>query len=163
MKRVVAAVVAAAVLLASVGAGVGAWAWARHTGPDLPEISAFSHGTSTRVGPYFYCNVLNFGDCQNPGTQGELVVDERNPIQLSVPSSIGGAPWRLMLVYEDPALSTTAVFRPNARLAVTIPTVDPQRGRLQGFVVQLMTLAVDQTGELRELPHAEWSVRTVWR
>ena len=28
--------------------------------------------------------------------------------------------------------------------------------------MQLLTLGVDQTGELREMPHAEWSVRTVW-
>ena len=32
----------------------------------------------------------------------------------------------------------------------------------QGFAVQLLTLGVDQQGELREIPHAEWSVRTVW-
>jgi hypothetical protein len=62
-------------------------------------------------------------------------------------------------VYEDPAKTTTSVFRPNSRLAVTIPTVDPQRGRLTGIVVQLLTLVVDPTGELRDTPHAEWSVR----
>jgi len=161
-KRTFTALAAVLVLLAAVAAGVGAWAWARHGGSDLPEISAFSHGTTTRVGPYFYCNVLNLADCQNPGTQGDLVVDERHPIQLSVPSAIGSAPWRLMLVYEDPADTTTAVFRPHSRLAVTIPTVDAQRGRLRGFVVQLMTLGVDEKGELHDLPHAEWSVRTAW-
>jgi len=162
VKRTVAAITAAVVLPAAVAAGVGAATWARHGGSDLPQISAFSHGHATRVGPYFFCNVLNLADCQNPGTQGELAVDERNPIQLSVPSAIGASPWRLMLVYEDPADTTTAVFRPGARLAVTIPTVDAQRGRLHGFVVQLMTLGVDEKGELREVPHAEWSVRTAW-
>ena len=163
MKRKVAAITAAVVLPASVAAGVGAAAWARQNGSDLPQISAFSNGHSTRVGPYFYCKVLDLTDCQNAGTQGELAVDERNAIQLSVPSPIGASPWRLMLVYDDPADTTTQVFRPDTRLAVTIPTVDPQRGRLQGFVVQLMTLGVDEKGEVRELPHAEWSVRTAWR
>ena len=57
---------------------------------------------------------------------------------------------------------TTTFFRPDSRLAVTIPTVDPQRGRLTGIAVQLMTLVVDQAGELHGAPHAEWSVRTVW-
>jgi hypothetical protein len=28
--------------------------------------------------------------------------------------------------------------------------------------VQLMTLVLDPSGELQEVPHAEWSVRTVW-
>ena len=46
---------------------------------------------------------------------------------------------------------------------MTIPTVDPQRGRLTGIVVQLPTLVRDEQGnEFRALPHAEWSVRTVW-
>ncbi|HEY5842952.1 MAG TPA: DUF2771 domain-containing protein, partial [Mycobacterium sp.] len=112
--------------------------------------------------PYFYCNVLDLNDCHTPQVQGELAVNDRSPIQLSVPTAIGGAPWRLMQVYENPVDTATTVFRPDARLAVTIPTVDPQRGRLQGFAVQLLTLGVDQQGELREIPHAEWSVRTVW-
>ena len=82
--------------------------------------------------------------------------------ELSVPTSIGRAPWRLLQVYEDERNSTTTMFRPNTLLAVTIPTVDPQRGRLTGIVVQLLTLVQDPKGELRDAPHAEWSVRTVW-
>jgi hypothetical protein len=54
------------------------------------------------------------------------------------------------------------MFRPGTRLAVTIPSFDPQRGRLTGIVVQLLTLVVDPSGELRDVPHAEWSVRTVF-
>jgi hypothetical protein len=154
--------VAVTVLIASAGAGVSAWLWVRHGGPSHPEISAYSHGQLTRVGPFMYCNVLNLNECQNPQTQGTLTVDERDPIQLSVPSVIGSAPWRLVQVYENPIDTTTTLFRPDARLAVTIPTADPQRGRLHGFAVQLMTLVQDERGELREVPHAEWSVKTVW-
>ncbi|MDQ1319027.1 MAG: hypothetical protein QG655_270, partial [Actinomycetota bacterium] len=47
-------------------------------------------------------------------------------------------------------------------LAVTIPTVDPFRGRLMGIVVQLMTLVRDENEDLFDLPHAEWSVRLDW-
>lgn len=162
MNRLVAAVTAVALVLVTSLAGIGAWLLARHSGPSHPEISAYSHGHLTRVGPYFYCNVLNFNDCQNPQTQGRLAVNDRDPVQLSVPAEIGAAPWRLMLVYENPVDATSAVFRPNTRLAVTIPTVDRQRGKLQGFAVQLLTLGVDPAGELRELPHAEWSVHTTW-
>jgi hypothetical protein len=28
--------------------------------------------------------------------------------------------------------------------------------------VQLMTVVVDPSGEVQGVPHAEWSVRTVW-
>ena len=123
--------------------------------------SAVCHGHLTRVGPYLYCNVLNLNDCQTPQSQGELHVSEDYPVQLSVPEAIERAPWRLLQIYEDPTNTATTFFRPNSRLALTIPTVDPQRGRLTGVVVQLLTLVVDN-GELREAPHAEWSVRLVF-
>lgn len=150
------------VVLASAGAGIGAWLLTRDTGSRLPEISVYSHGNSTRVGPYLYCSVRNLNDCQNPRTQGQVPVSERYPVQLSVPAAIGRAPWRLLRVYSDERNSTSTVYRPNTSLAVTIPTVDPQRGRLTGIVVQLLTLVMDETGQLRDLPHAEWSVRVVW-
>ena len=66
--------------------------WARHGGSPQPEISAYSHGQLTRVGPYLYCNVLNLNDCQTPQIQGELAVNDRDPVQLSVPTAIGGRP-----------------------------------------------------------------------
>lgn len=162
MKRGAAALVAVVVILLSIGAGVGAWLLVRQPGPQPPEISAYSHGHLTRVGPYMYCSVLNLDDCQTPQAQGELRVTERYPVQLSVPEAISRAPWRLLQVYDDPTNTTTTLFRPNSRLAVTIPTVDPHRGRLTGIVVQLLTLVVDPAGELHEAPHAEWSVRLTY-
>lgn len=162
MTRLVRWLLVVFVVLASIGAGVGAWVLTRDTGSQLPEISAYSHGQSVRVGPFVYCNVVNLNDCQNPQTQGVLSVNERYPVQLSVPTAIGRAPWRLLRVYEDERNSTTTIYRPNTELAVTIPTVDPQRGKLTGVVVQLLTLVQDPNGELRDAPHAEWSVRLVW-
>jgi hypothetical protein len=159
LKRGTAVLLAILVVLLCVGAGVGAWLLVRKPGPQLPEISAYSHGHLIRVGPYLFCNVLNLNDCEAPQVEGELPVSARYPVQLSVPEAISRAPWRLLQVYEDPTNTTGTLFRPNSRLAVTIPTVDPQRGRLTGIVVQLPTLVVDPSGELRDVPHAEWSVR----
>jgi hypothetical protein len=150
------------VVVASAGAGVGAWMLTRDTGSRLPEISAYSRGHTVRIGPYVYCNVVNLNECQSPQNQGQLSVTDRYPVQLSVPTAIGRAPWRLLRVYEDERNSTTTIYRPNTELAVTIPTVDPQRGRLTGVVVQLLTLVQDPNGELRDAPHAEWSVRLLW-
>ena len=161
MRRVVTALSAAVVVIAVVVA-LGVWLLVRGRAPQYPQISAYSNGHLARVGPYRYCNVLNLNDCSNPQTEGELPVTPRNPVQLSVPTSIGRAPWRLLLVYENPRDTTTTLFRPNTRLAVTIGTTDRQRGRLTGVVVQLLTVVVNQNGELVEVPHAEWSVRTVW-
>jgi Protein of unknown function (DUF2771) len=161
VKRSTVVLLAISVLL-SVGAGIGTWYLLRPRGPQPVEITAYSHGRLIRVGPYLYCNVLNLDDCQQPQAQGELAVNEHYPVQLSVPEAISRAPWRLLQVYEDPANTATTMFRPGTRLAVTIPSFDPQRGRLTGIVVQLLTLVVDPSGELRDVPHAEWSVRTVF-
>jgi len=158
-KRGLAVLLACLVAVLCVGAGVGTWLLVRPRGPQRPEVSAYSHGHLTRVGPYMYCNVLNVDDCDTPQTQGELAVNEHYPVQLSVPDAIYRAPWRLLQVYEDPTNTTSTIFRPGTRFAVTIPSVDPQRGRLAGIVVQLLTLVADPAGELRDVPHAEWSVR----
>lgn len=162
MKRQIAWITTALVVLAAVGAGVGAWALVRRHTSALPQISVYSHGTTVRVDPYLYCNVVNLDDCVRGGTQGELAVSGRYPVQLSVPAPISSAPWRLLRVYEDEQNTTTSAFRPGTQLAVTIPTVDPQRGRVVGLVVQLITLVKDQNGELHDLPHAEWSVKLNW-
>lgn len=150
------------VTLAGLAAGAGAWLLIRTPGHQPPQISAYTHGQLTLVGPYLYCNALNLNVCETPHAQGALTVNTRDPIQLSVPSAIGRAPWRLLRVYGDPTNTTAAFFRPGSRLAVTIPTVDPQRGRLTGIAVQLLTLVADPAGELHEAPHAEWSVRIGW-
>ncbi len=159
MKRVV-AVLATVALVASIGTGVLVWRLSKDRGPQLPEISAFSHGHLTRVGPYRYCQVLDPTDCVVPAEQGSLPVTGRYPVQLSVPRTIGRAPWILLRAYEDDDLVDE--FRPDTRLAVTIPTVDPQLGRLTGFAVQLPTLVRDELGNEFPVPHAEWSVRILW-
>lgn len=160
MKR--GGVVLLAVLVVFAAAGAGAWLLARHTGRQPPEISAYSHGQLTRVGPYMYCNPLNLNECRAPQAQGELRVDGHDPVQLSVSGAIARAPWRLLRVYADPTNTTSTFFRPGTRIAVTIPTADPRRGPLTGIVVQLLTLVVNPAGELRDAPHAEWSVRVLW-
>jgi hypothetical protein len=154
--------VLAVAVLASAGTGTGTYLLASQHVPRQPEISAYSAGHLTRVGPYMYCSVLDLNECQRPQQQGELPVSTHDPVQLSVPQAIGRAPWRLLRVYEDPANTVSNIYRPASRLAVTVPTVDPQRGRLTGIAVQLLTLAFDPRGELIDVPHAEWSVRMVF-
>ncbi|KUH94567.1 DUF2771 domain-containing protein [Mycobacterium sp. IS-1556] len=158
MKRMLAAL-AAVVVLASAGTGVLIWRLSAHDSPKYPEISAFSHGHLVRVGPYRYCEVLNPTKCEVFAEQGELPVTERDAVQLSVPPAIARAPWVLLRQYEGG--DVIEEFRPETRLAVTIPTVDPRRGKLTGFAVLLPTL-IRIDGEEVPAPHAEWSVRTVW-
>jgi hypothetical protein len=162
VKRIPIVALAVVVVLASITTGVVIWLLSRHPGKGYPQISAYSHGHLIRVGPYRYCDVLNLNSCDLPQTEGELLVSSRDPVQLSVPAAIGHAPWRLLRFYRDTPDPVVEDFRPDTRLAVTIPTVDPHHGRLAGIGVYLPTLVVDSVGELRDVPHAEWSVRTVW-
>ena len=159
MKRLV-AVLATVALLAAIGTGVLVWQLSRGHTEQLPEISAFSHGSLTRVGPYRYCQVFNPTDCVVPAEQGELSVTARSPVQLSIPEAIARAPWVLLRAYEDDDI--VEMFRPDTTLAVTIPTEDPERGRLTGIAVQLPTWVRDEAGNEFPVPHAEWSVTTVW-
>ena len=161
MKRAI-ALLGVVLVLANLGTGALIWRLTRDPAPEHPEISAYTHGQLVRVGPYRYCDVYDIIRCDVPATVGELVVTSGDPVQLSVPTAIARAPWVLLRSYEDGRVDDTQEFRPNSRLAVTIPTVDARRGRLTGFAVMLPTLVRDEQGNEFGWPHAEWSVRTVW-
>ena len=161
MKRaltILAVVAAVAVALT----GTGVWWLSRSHGPELPQISAYSHGHVVRTGPFTYCPVLDLNKCLQSNAGAELPVTADNPVQLSVSRAIGRAPWWLVRVYEDRDNSTSTFYPANSRLAVTVPTVDPQRGRLIGLTVQLKTMVQDQDGNQFPFPHAEWAVNLAW-
>jgi hypothetical protein len=161
VKRVL-AILAAAAVLSALATSMLVWRLSRTAVPEHPEISAFTRGQLVRVGPYRYCDVYVITRCDVPETIGELTVGPRNPVQLSVPPSIARAPWVLIRAYADGGDPVVSEFRPDATRAVTVPTVDPRRGRLTGIVVQLPTLVRDEKGNEFPWPHAEWSVATVW-
>jgi hypothetical protein len=161
VKKVL-AVLAAVAMVASTATGVLIWRLTRDPAPRHPEISAYTHGQLVRVGPYRYCDVLKVDDCEVPKTFGQLDITSRDPVQLSVPPSIARAPWVLQLAYDGSDESVVKEFSSGTKLAVTIPTDDPHRGRLTGIAVQLPTLVRDEQGNELAWPHAEWSVRTVW-
>ncbi len=156
------AVLAAVAVVASAATGVLIWRLTRNPAPEHPEISAYTHGQLVRIGPYRYCDVFNPTKCDTPKAMGELHVTSRHPVQLSVPKAISRAPWVLLRTYEGPEDSVVEKFAPNSRSAVTIPTVDPHLGRLTGIAVELPTLVRDEQNNEFLVPHAEWSVSTVW-
>ena len=159
MKRLVATLVAV-VVVASAATGVLIWRMTSSHESEFPEISAYSRGHSARWGRTDTATCSTPTKCSVFEEQGELPVSEREPVQLSVPEAIGKAPWVLLRQYED-SDAVLEEFRPDSRLAVTIPTVDPRRGKLNGIAVLLPTL-IRLDGEEVPAPHAEWSVRTVW-
>ncbi len=161
MKRIVSILIGVAVVAATC-TGVLVWRLSRSHGPQYPQISAYSNGQLTRVGPYQYCDVLDLNACVMPADTGELTVNSRHPVQLSVSERIARAPWVLKLAYEDSPIPQATLMTPNTRMTATIPTVDPHHGRLLGIAVQLLTLVRDTDNQEVPFPHAEWSVRTNW-
>lgn len=144
-------------------AGFATWRYTRSEEPKPPQISVYSNGQLTHAGPYLYCDVLDLDACVLSEAQADLAVDQRHPIQLSVDPAIGRAPWRLLRLYDDPRDATDKLYPAGSTLAVTVPTVDPQRGPLRGLVVQLLTLVVDRdSDEQFAVPHAEWAVGLRW-
>lgn len=161
MKRVI-AILGAVALVAGVATAVLVWQLRDPDATEYPEISAYSQGQLARVGPYRYCEVFDLNKCETPQTTGQLKLNTRDAVQLSVPQSISMAPWVLLLAYEEQDGPPPQEFRPGSTLAVTIPSVDPKFGKLTGLAVQLPTLVRDESGNEFPLPHAEWSVRMVW-
>lgn len=161
MKKGV-AILAALALLSSIGTGLLVWQLSRNSGPHYPEISAYSHGHTVRVGPFLYCPVLDLDDCDFPQNTADLALNSRHPVQLAVDPAIARGPWLLVRTYEDAAAPVVQGFLPNAARTVKIPSVDARFGKLTGIVVQLPTLVRDEDGNEFPVPHAEWSVRTSW-
>jgi hypothetical protein len=157
----------AAIVLAVVGVlfvmvvPVGIWLLVRCQPKALPEISAYSSGYLTRVGPYTYCQVLDLNDCVAPETIGVLPVKGRSGVQLSVDDSIGRGLWSVLRLYDNPNDNGEDKFRPGT-LAATISTVGPAGGRLDQLEIHLWTRARTPSGEDLFIAHAVWSVRTVW-
>jgi hypothetical protein len=156
------AVLATVAVVAAAATGLLIWRLTRNPASEYPEISAYTHGQLVVVGPYKYCDVNDLRHCETPRAMGELSVTSRNPVQLSVPESIWRAPWLLLRAYEGPDRTVVEKFARNTTRAVTIPTVDPRLGRLTGIAVELPTWVRDEQGNEFPLPHAEWSVSTVW-
>ena len=128
---------------------------------QLPQISAYSNGQLTRVGPYKYCKVLDLYDCADPATVGDLRVTGRSPVQLSVDNAIGRGLWSVLRLYDNPKDDGEDKFRPGT-LAATIPAVGSAGGRLDRLEVHLWTRARTPSGQELYVAHAVWSVRIVW-
>ncbi len=146
-----AAVLGAAALAASVTAC---------SAQSLPEITYYSAGDTAVAGPVVLCS-LDFTTCAPPGSSAELDVPPGDPLQLSLPSEIFGAPWRLITVYlDDTGAQRTreAYYRADERLAVTVRLGTGEL--LQGVEVQLPSGATDADGN--PVARAAWSLQNTY-
>ncbi len=148
------------VALVVVVAGVAATVWklVDSAEPTLPTITAYAQGETVTVDPAQHCN-LYLEDCvENP--IGRLDVPAGYPLQLSLPSEIADAPWRIITVYGDTQTGQTyiegAMFEAGARRTLTVKS-SPEL-QLLGVEIQLPSAVVDEAGE--PIAHAVWAVKT---
>lgn len=130
---------------------------------DEPVVSVFSNGRTVEVEPYLYCPVSE-PQCTNVGETTELDTGDAPVVQLSLPTTISGAPWVLASVYTD---ADGAVFEnsefnlPGDRRSATIATTDEEGRRLVGIEVRLPTGIIDpETLQEEIVSHAVWSIAT---
>lgn len=122
-------------------------------------ITAFAKNKAVTVAPYVYCDVYLNGCDEEDGNLTELDVPAGLPLQLSVPTDVSKAPWRLLAVYQAKDGQTFVnpqTFEPGASSAVTVPTT--QDLQLIGIEIQLPGAVTDQSGI--PLAHAAWGIKT---
>ncbi|MFD6674786.1 DUF2771 domain-containing protein [Rhodococcus zopfii] len=156
-KKII-SLIAVVVLLVAGGLAAVVWKLVDSADPKLPTVTAFAHGTSVTVEPTQHCNLYLEECVENP--LGKLDVPAGFPLQLSLPSEISDAPWRLIVVYGDPKTGETFVdgrlFTPGEQRAVTVPS-DPAI-QLLGVEIQLPSAVQDETGTA--IAHAVWAIQT---
>lgn len=121
-------------------------------------MTFYADYTTTVTGPTTYCS-LDFTQCST-GATAQLPVRVGTPLQVSLPTDIGGAPWRLLTSYRTKAGADEIMqhyYRPGERLAVTVTPPDPA-DQLTGVEIQLPSGATDPQGT--PIARATWSVRT---
>ncbi|PBC46645.1 hypothetical protein CJ179_26665 [Rhodococcus sp. ACS1] len=129
----------------------------RNSSPRLPEITAFAHDRAEQVAPLGYCN-LYLEDCET-GDIAELDVPPGSSLQLSLPQEIVDAPWRMLIVYQDPSgqlLVQEQAHRAGETRAVTVPSSEDLQ--LAGVEIQLPSAVVDEQGLTQA--RAAWSIKT---
>ncbi|TSD96620.1 DUF2771 domain-containing protein [Skermania sp. ID1734] len=127
--------------------------------PPLPQITAYAHGKAITVSPYQYCT-FNLADCKQ-GSIAQLDVPAGYPLQLSLPSEISKAPWRIIMSYVRPdgaMIIKERYYASNEASAVTVESDTNPAWQLAGVEIQIPSAVVDESG----IPRVRgiWSIKT---
>ncbi|MFI5715410.1 DUF2771 domain-containing protein [Nocardia sp. NPDC051750] len=161
--RTTLALALAGILVLVAGTAGVVWLLARDAEPHEPELTAYSHGRAVTVPPFYYCTI-RMENCRQ-GDTVFLEVPTGDPLQLSLPSEVVGTPWELLPLYardNGEVVEKPSSWRdhPEDIRALTVDS-QPEPGlELIGVELQVMIIAIDETGREFSLPHAIWSIKT---
>lgn len=154
-KKILALVVAVALIAAIAVVGI-VWKLAESAEPSSPVITAYAAGDTVDVAPWSFCN-LYLEDCE-AGEIVRMTVPTGYPVQLSLPSEIADAPWRMYASFVDVEsglqLEESVLFAPGERSAVTVGG-EPNL-QLMVIEIQLPSATVDELGD--PIARAVWAV-----
>lgn len=122
-----------------------------------PEITFYADRTTVVAGPQVLCS-LDFQSCTQGGA-AQLDVPPGDILQVSLPSEIFDAPWRMLTAYIDVAGQQQVrddYYRPGERLAVTVALDDPA-SVLQFVEIQLPSGVTNPDGT--PVARGSWSVQ----
>ncbi|MEU6561345.1 DUF2771 domain-containing protein [Nocardia nova] len=171
-RTILALALAAVLVVAAVTAGIVAVAVHNAHEPD-PAVTAYAHGKTVTVPPYLYCTIGEPDqhgrvdpDCKRSEVVAQLNPPLGYPVQLSLPQRIAGAPWVMVLEYEQighpgRTVQHLASYRsyPEGTRAVTVDTHPEPNLRLIGIELQLLLLVRDQAGNESFAPYQAWSIK----
>jgi Protein of unknown function (DUF2771) len=104
-----------------VGAGVAVTGC---SAPPLPAVTFFADGHTASTGPARYCAPRQVERCPLYDSGAVLTVPSNKPLQISVPSEVGSAPWQVTFTYRDANGKETAgrseAIKPDDRMAYTL-------------------------------------------
>jgi hypothetical protein len=128
--------------------------------PPPPDVAFFSAGRTVTAGPTQYCDVKIQHCSANTRAQAVLRVPPGKPVQISVPGSVGNAPWQVAFLYRGAdgtqVDGRTAVFSPGQQLAYTLALPDT-KAQLETIEVQQFGGAlVQQDGGIGFITRASW-------
>lgn len=121
-----------------------------------PMLTAYTHGKTVEVPPLQYCD-LSLEECEQASVT-ELAVPVGYPLQLSLPKAISGAPWRMIIQYQDAdgnEVLEQRSYESGPDSAITIESTEDRQ--LLVVELQLPSSVIDEEG--RSISHAIWSIQ----
>ncbi|TWF92509.1 DUF2771 family protein [Saccharopolyspora dendranthemae] len=131
-------------LLAVAAAGLAAGC----SSPSQPQVTFYSHGDSVAVDPAQHCDPTG-QECSppNPDAIGALRAVDRDPVQISVPAEVAGAPWQVVFLYRglngQELDGRSPVFTPDSRHSYTLQ-LPPDGARIEHVEVQQFSAVLSQ-------------------
>jgi hypothetical protein len=128
--------------------------------PPPPDVAFFASGKTVTTGPAQYCDIKIQHCAADAHAQAVLTVPPGRSVQISVPVSVGNAPWQVVFRYRsangEQIDGRSAVFTGGQQLAYTLQLPDASAQLETAEVQQFGAALVRQADGYGFLTRASW-------